>query len=223
MTFNESWPWKRELGACAERLRKVAQKEFEQDLWSEDDSDDNWDVRTEEIFEVERDVMVGCFTLRRLLEMPFKVTQETRKRAVRVTNYPLREGHKPPSNLYMGDAFELYDLTKPEVAHIPTQKMCNLFIHSHVLHFAWDLIGLRLEEANTLQEGDPRIQGPIRLGGFYVTTDIIKDKFVRVDIETLIESFEEMFRDEVRTLRVQQDFRGKWKIIESSSALPGSA
>lgn len=219
MTFNESWPWKRELGACAERLNKVAQKETEQTLsWPEDDLEDDWDTETEAIFEVERDVMVGCFALRRLLGMPFKVTQAVRKRTVQVTTYPLREGSRPPANLYAGDAFELYDLTKPELLQITTQQMCNLFIHSHVLHFAWDLVGLSLQEANTLEEDDPRISGPIRLGGFYVTTDTRKNELVRVDVETLADSFEDMFHDEVRTLRTRRDSRGKWKIIESSNA-----
>lgn len=31
-----------------------------------------------------------------------------------------------------------------------------------------------------------------------------------------------MFRNKVRTLRVQQDFHSKWKIIESSDDLPES-
>lgn len=93
---------------------KVAQKEFEQDSWPENDSEDNWDIRTKEIFEVGRDVIIGGFTLRRLLEMPFKVTQETRKCTIKVRNSPLQEGHKPPSSIYIGDTFELYDLTKPD-------------------------------------------------------------------------------------------------------------
>lgn len=218
MTFSESWPWKRELDACADRLRKAAQKTVDQnaDSYGEDD----WEVMSEEIFEVERDVMIGCFALRRLLEMPLKVTQDIRGLHVKVTAYPLLEEGAPPDVLEALNAFEFYDMKNPRTLQLHIPKMCNLFIHSHVLHFAWDLVGMTIQESYELEEDDPRIGGPVELGGFYVSTDISGEELFRVDIETLADSFEAMFHDEVRTVRIGYDSRGKRKVIEVSSNPP---
>ncbi|MEX3529837.1 hypothetical protein [Corynebacterium xerosis] len=213
--FNESWPWKRELGICAARLRKVAQEETHQNF---ELAEDEWESETEEIFAIERDVMVGCFALRRLLGMPYKVTQEIRKRTVQVTVYPLREDRSAPDYLDAVYAFDLYDFTKPTSRQITTQQMCNLFIHSHVFHLAWDLTGMSIEEARALEENDPRLNGPIRLGGFYVTTDQSKDQLIRLELETLTSRFEEMSLDELNRLHARRDSRGKWKIVEANRA-----
>lgn len=216
--FNESWPWKRELGLCAARLRKVAQEETHQNF---DLAEDEWESETEEIFAIERDVMVGCFALRRLLGMPYKVTQEIRKRTVQVTVYPLREDRSVPDYLDAVYALDLYDFTKPASRQITTQQMCNLFIHSHVFHLAWDLTGMSIEETHALEENDPRLNGPIQLGGFYVATDQSKDQLIRLELETLASSFEEMSLDELNRLRTRRDSRGKWKIVEAISARSG--
>lgn len=190
--FNESWPWKRELAECAARLRNAS----EPDQWGHLDTDGPEDAETEAIFEVERDVMVGAFALRRLLEMPYKVTQQIRKYTVEVTTYPLRSDRSTPDFIDALDAFEWYDLTKPEASRITTTQMCNLFIHSHVLHFAWDLIGVDHEEANNLAEADPRLEGPVTLGGFYVATDIgSRSHLTRVDLEVVANSFDAMAQD----------------------------
>ena len=110
--FNESWPWKRELLACAKRLREAAVARSSPDwppgVWSDD-----YDAEVEAIYTIERDIMMGCFALRRLLGMPYKVTQEIRKRTVPVTIYPIREGQQPPDAIDALGAFGFYDLDQP--------------------------------------------------------------------------------------------------------------
>lgn len=69
--------------------------------------------------------------------------------------------------------------------------MCNLFIHSHVLHFAWDLIGMSPQESLTIDEYDSRVYGPVQLTGFLVATDTSsKTHLTRVDMESLTNAFE---------------------------------
>ncbi len=210
--FNESWPWKRELLACAQRLREAAEASSSTD-WPPDVWADDYEDEVEAIYTIERDIMMGCFALRRLLGMPYKVTQEIRKKTVPVTIYPIREGQQPPDDFDALDAFDLYNLDQPSDQTITTQQMCNLFIHSHVLHFAWELIDMSPEKSLTIDENDPSINGPVQLSGFFVATDISsKTHLTRVDLESLTSAFEEMGRDNVVSISWKLDHRGRRRI-----------
>lgn len=214
--FNESWPWKRELMGCAARLRTVAQLAH-WDLLDEAEADGRGEAQTEAIFEVERDVMVGSFSLRRLLGMPYKVTKQIRKSTVEVTTYPLRADRSAPDFIDAVRAFERYDLTQPTKGRLTTVQMCNLFVHSHVLHFAWDLVGISVEEANLLGEDDSRLNGPVTLGGFYVATDISsRTHLTRVDLDTVTDRFEAMAQDKVVALSWRRDARGRRHLLDAS-------
>lgn len=217
--FNETWPWKRELAACAHRLRDAARETAQKD-WPHG-AEDDWEVVTEAIFEIERDVMVGSFALRRLLGMPYKVTQSIRKRTIPVVTFPLQPGRSAPDAMDALDAFDWYDLTQPTVQCITTQQMCNLFVHSHVLHFAWDLESVKSEEQSELKEDDARLEGPLELGGFFVATDTTsKTHLTRVDLDVLANSFEEMAEDDVVLLEMRRDHRGRRYLSQASSSLP---
>lgn len=210
--FNESWPWKRELLACAKRLLAAADANSSPD-WPPEVWSDDYDAEVEAIYMIERDIMMGCFALRRLLGMPYKVTQEIRKKTVPVTIYPIREGQQPPDAIDALDAFGFYNLDQPSDQTITTQQMCNLFIHSHVLHFAWDLIGMSPEESLTIDEDDPRVHGPVQLSGFFVATDTSsKTHLTLVDLESLTSAFEEMGRDTVVGISWRRDHRGRRRI-----------
>lgn len=216
--FNESWPWKRELSECAGRLRAAADASH-WEILDEADPEDSYEAETEAIFEVERDVMVGAFALRRLLGMPYKVTKQIRKSTVHVTNYPLRADRSAPNLLDAISAIEWYDMTQPKKDRLTTVQMCNLFVHSHVLHFAWDLQGISVEKANLLEEGDPRSDGPVFLGGFYVATDTSsKTHLTRVELHTVADSFEAMARDYVDTFSVKRDAKGRLHLLDASGA-----
>ena len=217
--FTESWPWKRELLSCASRLRDAARDSGSPD-WPPGVETDDYDPEVEAIYMIERDIMVGCFALRRLLGMPYKVTQKVRKRTVPVTTYPLRAGCCPPDAIDALTAFDWYDLRQPAIRTITTQQMCNLFVHSHVLHFAWDLIGMSPQESLTIDEDDPRVEGPVHLTGFYVATDTTsKTHLTRVDLDTLTDAFEEMGRDTVTGISWTRDHLGKRsiRVIEGGS------
>lgn len=217
--FNDTWPWKRELAECAARLRGAAIETAQED-WPRGVGDD-WEVESEAIFAIERDVMVGSFALRRLLGMPYKVTQSVRKRTVQVTAFPLRSGRSAPDPMDALDAFDWYDLTQLTSHRITTQQMCNLFIHSHILHFAWDLKDVRSEAQAGLEEGDVRLEGPVVLGGFFVATDTTsKTHLTRIDIDVLANSFQEMAEDDLVLLEVRSDSRGRRHLFRASGFLP---
>lgn len=214
--FNESWPWKRELGECANQLRAAGQVTHWESL-DVADSEDSYEAETEAVFEVERALMVGSFALRRLLGMPYKVTKQIRKSTVEVTAYPLRADRSAPDFLDAISAFDWYDLTRPARGQITTAQMCNLFVHSHVLHFAWDLAGISVEEASILQEDDPRLSGPVTLGGFYVATDTSsRTHLTRVELDTVADSFEAMAQDNVAALSLRRDARGRRHLLGAS-------
>lgn len=86
--FMESWPWKRDLGQATDRL------EFAAGMPNlgvrDDDPDFNDDDEVEAFHRVERDVMAGCFAVRRLIGMPSKVTQQARATKVAVPDLPVR-------------------------------------------------------------------------------------------------------------------------------------
>lgn len=76
------------------------------------ESDDH-DPEVEAIYTIERDIMIGCFALRRLLGMPYKVTPEIRKKTASVMIYPIREGQQPPDAIDALDAYGFYNLDQP--------------------------------------------------------------------------------------------------------------
>lgn len=219
--FNESGPWKRELLASAHRLREAALL-ASTPKWPPGEEADNFDPLVEAVYSIERDVMVGCFSMRRLLGMPYKVSQEVRARKVEVTLYPLQPERRPPDSLDALDLFDWYDMTRPATKMITTQQLCNLFVHSHVLHFAWDLAGISPHETAQLKDDDPRLDGPIGLGGFYVATDKgSTTHLTRVDLDVLTDEFEAMGSDDVIALSWTVDHRGKRHLRTAQRAAPG--
>ena len=217
--FTESWPWKRELLACAQRLRDAADASSWPD-WPPGVESDDYGPEVEAIYTIERDIMIGCFALRRLLSMPYKVTQEIRKKTVSVTSYPIREGQQLPDAIDALNAYGFYNLDQPSDQNITTQQMCNLFIHSHVLHFVLDLIRMSPQESLTIDEDDARVHGPVQLTGFLVATDTSsKTHLTRVDLETLTRAFEEMGRDTVIGISWRRDHRGRRRIHSDEGGL----
>ncbi|MCT1464762.1 hypothetical protein, partial [Corynebacterium sanguinis] len=80
---------------------------------------------------------------------------------------------------------------------------------------AWDLVGLDLQETLMLPENDPRLAGPIRLGGFYVTSDQRKKHLMRVELDSLIECFEKVAADDMTGLSMRRNADGDWEVVEA--------
>lgn len=173
--FNESWPWKRDLACAADRLER-AQFGLSASLYalelSADDEGDGYEAETEVLYRIERDVMNGAFAVRRLIGMPSKVTKAVRETKATVVRYPLREGFKTPDVFDALGDLDMYDMSRPAVVAISANKLCNLFVHSLILRFAWTLKGMEFHNWWCLNENDPQKSIlPNELAGWLVASD----------------------------------------------------
>lgn len=213
LMFNESWPWKRDLAAAADRLeearfglgRRIAESAHR------DDAYEAWDEETEAVYEVERDVMSGAFAVRRLIGMPSKVTKEARATKAAVTRFPLRDGAKAP-DIYdaLGD-LDMYEMATQITATISANDMCNLFVHSLIFALAWTHPGLSWPDYLSLSEDDPRCKAePMELAGLLVATDKSSSNHLTfVSLAELIRVFRVLANDEITQLVGRRDTRGR--------------
>jgi len=71
----------------------------------------------------------------------------------------------------LGD-LEMYDLQAPVDAVVTANEVCDLFVHSFVLCFAWTLQGLSVSDWWSLDENDPRTeQSPSETVGWLIASD----------------------------------------------------
>lgn len=216
MAFNESGPWKDELGQIAKWFREYSDLTHFQSGSEPESEELDWEEETWEIFLIEKKVLLGCIAVRRLLEMPLKVTIGLLDdRRIPVLSFPLQSNTRPPDHFDALVPERHYDLTKPSEDTITARSLCNLFIHSHMQAPAWDLVGLDLQETLILPENDPRLAGPIRLGGFYVTSDRRKKHLMRVELDSLIECFEKVAADDMTGLSMRRNADGDWEVVEA--------
>lgn len=173
--FNESWPWKRDLAAAADRLKQarlglpvILDKVEDSNV----DEGDKCDVETEALYLVERDLMNVAFAVRRPIGMPSKVTEQTRESKATVVHLLLRTGARAPDICDALGDLEMYDLQAPVDAVVTANEVCNLFVHSFVLCFAWTLQGLSVSDWWSLDENDARTeQPPGELAGWLIASD----------------------------------------------------
>lgn len=113
--IEDSVPWRQELSRIADRLeRRSAQK--------------RWSDRA--AFEVERDLMVGMFAIRRLIESEKSSSRLPEKKIpVAVCRLTGRE----PSPLDSWRPWEFYDTESTQHSELPLSKLVHEFIHSFTL------------------------------------------------------------------------------------------
>lgn len=196
--FNESWPWKRDLQRSARRLRKVrfalARKLERAGVENESDL----------LYPVERDVMFGCFAVRRLIGMPSKVTKKARETKVTVTRYPKIDS-APAANTWasVGELDNMYDYDAPEVVRVSANAMCNLFIHSLILRFAWTRRGMTW--ADWYWHGMSE-ENANELAGFLVASDDSANRVLTfVPLEEIIRLFQVLAKDKVVLMCMRRD------------------
>lgn len=211
--FNESWPWKRDLAVAAgqlEEFRLGLAFEFEQG----EDTDDEFDIVSEAIYQVERNVIFGTFAVRRLLGMPSKVTKSARATKATVMRFALRSDEKAPDQWDILGDLEMYEMSAPEVETISANAMCNLFVHSRILRLAWSHHGLSWLDYWELPGNDPRIEAkPTELAGLLVASDKSSMHHLTfVSLDELIRVFLTLANDEVTRLESYRDRLGRMHI-----------
>ncbi|WP_423059254.1 hypothetical protein [Brevibacterium linens] len=209
--FSESWPWKRDLGAAADRLGAARFGLSTKLRLGEEDEADAWETGTEAVYEVERDAMTAAFAIRRLIGMPSKVTKSARGTMVNVFRFDLTEGSKVPDIWDALGSIDMYNLGSPKSATISANEMCNLFVHSFFFGFAWTLDYLPWFEYWLLPENDARCdQEPTELAGFLLTTDKSRGEYLSfVSIEELIRVSRVFANDNAVSVQFYRDKRGR--------------
>lgn len=213
--FNESWPWKRQLAEAAERLEASASTP-NLGLPSDDNSAFNYDDEVEALYRVERDAMTGCFVVRRLIGMPSKVTKNARATRAAVVQFPLLAGARAPDIYDALGELDMYQFEAPTCDVITVNELCNLFMHSLVLKFAWTFEDLEWAESWALGEDDPRIDSPVNLAGFLVATDKSSgERVTLVQVHELVRIFRIFAQDDVTELVFRRDHRGRRHVTAS--------
>lgn len=116
----DSVPWREELRKSAVRLKR----------WS---AQKRWTSRT--YYLAERDIMMGAYSIRRLIESQKSSTRLPRQR-VRTQRYPLRGRRLMHLDHFEPEQF--YDMTSPTQAELEIGKLCNQIIHSFVFQIYLD-------------------------------------------------------------------------------------
>lgn len=117
----ESCYWKEELHRIARTIRRVSKPP-------------RWSERAQCI--VERDLIIGFFMLRRLIEL-HKVSTATRDLMLKVFSYQARDKNVTRLNGY--HIWELYDLDREVPATKKPIYLANQFIHSYTSFVARDV------------------------------------------------------------------------------------
>lgn len=197
--FNETWPWKREL-------RRIA-RSLEEDRFKLTKKLGKAVEESEVLYFVERDVMFGCFAVRRLLGMQSKVTKSIRKAKVAVTEYAKIEGTPPIDASTVYGELEIYDYENPKSVRISANAMCNLFVHSYVLRFVWTRGGIDWDQ--WYRHAEDSVEAD-ELCGFLVASDEgVAQRLTFVSLGEIVRLFLAVADDEVVMLRMRRDSNGR--------------
>jgi hypothetical protein len=180
--ITDSTPWKIELLRIADRLeRKKTQRR-----WTEQTG-----------FLVERDVMVGAYALRKLLEAR-KISDLLANRQVLIKEHVLLEGSRPPDMHNRYFIWENYDLDVCKEHAFTLWAFCNQIIHS------WNWMISATEDD--------------QFDGFYVSSDRERRSslyFVAIDL--YIELLRAVGSETVVSITMGRDKKGEMHIISVMS------
>lgn len=164
----ESESWKTPLLKLAKRLTSLkVSKEISEDQLSQ----------------IERDIFIGFYSVRRLIETPTKVTDQTRAMLLAVSKF---SNLKPVTWRNNHRLDSLYDLSKSNQENRDISFVCGRVIHSFI--FA------------------PCVSEEGGLGGVFFTSDLDKDKFLLfMDIDEVIALFRQVGNDNPSVIESSRD------------------
>lgn len=175
----ESQYWKDPLLAGAGKIRELFRQE---------------DMTDEQYAEVERELFMGFYSIRKLMEAVGKVSKETREMKLTVSRYP-KLPKAPIVDWYnRSDFWELYNLDKPQTIELDILFVSNRMIHSFIFILSGG------------EDGD----------GVFFNSDYDKDKQLYfVDITEILRAFETVGNDYPSTLHAWRDSESgemKWSV-----------
>ncbi|MGA5467600.1 hypothetical protein ACPCUK_01995 [Streptomyces arboris] len=176
--ISDSIPWRGELLATAERLEKRKTQR-------------RWTDRT--AFLIERDVMVGAYSVRRLKES-FKISNDLATRKFPVEVHQLSG---PIPDVHNSHRFwDLYDLESSENTELSLIEICNQIIHSWIWGFSSN-------------------EDSFGLSGIFVSSDRKKKSCLHfLPIDTLINLFRSVGEEEIYFIEMRRDEKGEAKYTQ---------
>ena len=157
--ISESWYWKKPLLEAADRFEALKSA---------------GDLSDEQLAEIEREIFIGFYSVRKLFEAVAKITDATKAMKVQVDWYPNREAVTWRNNHRIS---EIYDLTVSNQETRALRFICGRIIHSFVF--------------------SPCIEEDGGLAGIFFTSDIDKDeKLYFLSINQVIEIFQRVGNDD---------------------------
>jgi hypothetical protein len=131
----------------------------------------------------EQTVMIGFYSIRKLIEAK-KLTDVLIRTSVSIRRYPPKG--KPVTRINRHKVDELYDLDEPEEQNLPLMELCHQFVHSYIF-----------TPVLTEQGG---------LFAIWVASDRQRSRsLLEVGAKTIINIFENIGKDEVRSVRMKFD------------------
>jgi hypothetical protein len=165
---SESWCWKEPLLETAELLKTL--KSFTE-------------LNDEQLVQLEKDIFVGFFSIRKLFETETKVADATKKVKMKLSWHPAVGEKATWRNNHKLD--ELYDFSKENTEIRDARFVCNKIIHSYIFNLLFNEIG--------------------SIEAILFTSDSDKDKrLYSLNINDIVELFELVGNDypkEIRWLR----------------------
>lgn len=183
----ESQPWREELCRVAAKLNG----------WSRAvDWDDDYVT-----FEIERDVMVSAYAIRKLVEAR-KLADSTMRSTVHVEAFPLIE--RIPDLMNWDRLDEFYDFERSRTEELGLRELCNQLIHSFI--FVQEVA-----DAGTSADG---------LAGFLVASDRARlARLYRIKIDSLIGLLQLVGTEEVVASQMIRDAKsGQWRVSSLTAA-----
>lgn len=181
--IDDSVPWKEDLLRLAQRLQSKAAQQ-------------RWVERTGYL--VERDIMIGAFSVRKLVESK-KISGEVEQMRWPVTRHLL--AGPVPDAWNRWSYWESFDLERGQQTTLKTVELCNVVVHSFVFGFNGD-------EVTGLWDG------------IFVTSDWKRRECLYfVPVESLTGLFQAVGADDVVTARLVRDKQAEMRIVGLSNAL----
>lgn len=115
--ITESYFWKKPLLTGASIIRKYMEKE---------------DISEAQFARIEREVFIGFYSVRKLLEATGKVGPETRDLKVALQWYPKRAGQPVVDWYNRSEFWELYDLDDPQSEQRDLLYVAHRLVHSFI-------------------------------------------------------------------------------------------
>lgn len=176
--ISDAGPWRDELLAAATRL----EKRKDQRRWTERTS-----------FLVERDIMMGAYTIRRLKES-FKISDAVSLHETTVDRYQLTG---PMPDVYnRHEIWKSFDLEASIQIQLNIGALCNQIIHSWVWLISAPENGLGCD-------------------GIYVSSDRMRKKYLYfISLDSLIGLYRKIGAEDITSISMRRDGNGEMHIVQ---------